>query len=148
MHVCPNLSHRLLCSNVLFWGSVLAILVCVEQDTCAFTLSTFVAFDPLARLHDSVQALQESQGTATGVGAVVGTHDLLNSFSSLVCVIEGDCANVVVQDVGFDDTVEDVRTNGPEVAVDGCRSTTSEVPGLGTVVRKGWIGVLEESNGD
>jgi hypothetical protein len=60
----------------------------------------------LAPAGRSPQALQEAEGTAFGVGAVVAAHDGLDGLGGFVGVVEGDGADVVVEDVGFDDTVE------------------------------------------
>ena len=63
------------------------------------------------------------------------THDFLDGLASLVCVVEWNRADVVVQDVRFDDPVEDVASDEAKVTVDrGCCSS-SEVPYLGFVVR-------------
>jgi hypothetical protein len=41
-----------------------------------------------------------------GISAVVLAHDLFDGFRSLVSVVEGDGADVVVKDVSLDDTME------------------------------------------
>lgn len=78
----------------------------------------------------------------------MAAHDRLDSLSGLVSVIEGDGADVVVQDVCFDDAVEEVWANGPEVAVNGRCGTASEGPGLGGVMRERGVSVLEEGDCD
>jgi len=78
----------------------------------------------------------------------VASHDRLDSLGSLASVVEWDGADVVVQDVRLNDVVEEVGTNWPEVAVDSRSGTTSECPGVGRVVWKRRISVLEEGNGD
>lgn len=75
-------------------------------------------------------------------------HDFLDGLAGLVGVVEGDRADVVVQDVGFDDAVEDVAADEAEVAVDGCCGAAGEVPDFGGVVWEGGVGVLEVGYGD
>lgn len=43
-------------------------------------------------------------------------------------MVERDGTDVVVQDMGLNDAVEEVGTNGPEVAVNGCGGATSKGP--------------------
>lgn len=75
-------------------------------------------------------------------------HDRLDSLGSLVGVVEGDAADVVVEDVSLDDTVEEVSANETHLTIDGSSSTADKVPLVVGVVGKGRVGVLEESNGD
>lgn len=75
-------------------------------------------------------------------------HDWLDRLGSLVSMIEGDCANIVVEHVGLNDAVEKVRSNGPEVSVDGCSCTANEVPCFGFVVGESGIGVLKVCDGN
>lgn len=63
-------------------------------------------------------------------------------------MVEGDGADVVVQDVGLNDAVEEVAADETELAVNGRGGTTSEGPSLAVVVGKGRVGVLEEGDGD
>lgn len=83
-----------------------------------------------------------------GLGTVVVAHDALDGLGGLVGVVEGDVADIVVQDVGLDDTVEDVAADEAKVTVNGGGGATDEVPHLRLVVGEGRIGVLEEGNGD
>jgi hypothetical protein len=78
----------------------------------------------------------------------VVAHNALDGLAGLVGVVEGDVADIVVQHVGLDDTVEDVAADEAEVTVDGSGGTTGEVPDLGLVVREGRVGVLQEGDGD
>jgi hypothetical protein len=78
----------------------------------------------------------------------VSAHDALDGLASLIGVVEGDVADIVVQNVGLDDTVEDVATDETEVTIDGGGGSTGEVPDLGLVVGEGGVSVLEEGNGD
>lgn len=75
-------------------------------------------------------------------------HDALDGLAGLIGVVEGDVADIVVQDVGLNDTVEDVAADKAEISVDGSGGTTGEVPNLRLVVRKGGVGVLQESDGN
>ena len=63
-------------------------------------------------------------------------------------MVEGNSGDVVVQNVGFNDAVEEVATNEAELAVNGGCGAASKGPGLGIVVRKGRVGVLKECDGD
>jgi hypothetical protein len=78
----------------------------------------------------------------------VAAHDGLDSLGGLTSVVEGDGADVVVEDVRLNDVVEEVGTDGPKVAVDSRSGTTGECPGVGGVVRKGRVSVLKEGDGD
>ncbi len=75
-------------------------------------------------------------------------HDRLDGFGCLVCVVEGDGANVVVKDVGFNNTVEESATDKTELAID-CRSgSTNIVPAFGRVMGKSGISVLKVGDGN
>lgn len=63
-------------------------------------------------------------------------------------MVKGDRGDVVVQDVGFDDRVEEVTADEAEVTVDGGGGAAGEGPGARGVVREGWVGVLEVGYGD
>jgi hypothetical protein len=58
-------------------------------------------------------------------------------------VVKGDGADIVVKDMGFNDTVEESATNETEFTIDRCSSSANIVPASGCVVRKSWISVLE-----
>lgn len=94
------------------------------------------------------ESLEESRPASVGLRAVVRAHDLLDGLAGLVGVVEGDGADVVVKDVGLNDTVQDVTTNKAEVTVNGGSGSTGEVPHLGLVVRESGVGVLEVSDGN
>lgn len=83
-----------------------------------------------------------------GLGAVVVAHDGLDGLTGLIGVVEGDIADIVVQDVGLNDTVEDVTTDKAEVTVDGGSGATGKVPHLGLIVGEGGVSVLQEGNGN
>ena len=92
--------------------------------------------------------LEESSPAGVGFRPVVVAHDLLDGLAGLVGVVEGNVADIVVEDVGLDDSVEDVATDKAEVAVNGGGGTTGEVPHLGLVVRETGVGVLKVGDGD
>ena len=75
-------------------------------------------------------------------------HDWLNGFGCLVGVVERDGRDVVVEDVGFNNPVEELAANETEFAVDGCGGATGVGPGARFVVRERGVGVLEVRNGD
>ena len=73
-------------------------------------------------------------------------HDRLDGLGCLVCVVEWNCRDVVVEDVRFDDAVKKVSTNEAELAIDcGC-GATGEIPSVTFVVRQRRVGVLKEGN--
>ena len=78
----------------------------------------------------------------------MAAHDGLDGLGSLVVVVEGDLADVVVQNVRLDDTVEDVAADEAKLAIDGGGAAADVIPLLGGVVGKRGIGVLEEGEGD
>jgi hypothetical protein len=63
-------------------------------------------------------------------------------------VVEGNGRDVVVQDVGFDDTVEQSAADEAKFTIDGSGGSTSVGPGIGVIVGKRGVGVLEVGNGD
>lgn len=50
--------------------------------------------------------------------------------------------------MGFNDAVEKVAADETEFTIDGCGGATGEGPGVGVVVREGWVRMLEEGDGD
>jgi len=129
-------------------GNTETVAVSEEKNTLALTLSTLRGLDPLAPSGAVVHGLEESNGAVLDVAAVVLAHDGLDSLSGLVGMVEGDGRDVVVKDVGLDDTVEKVTANEAKLAVDGGSGSASEGPGVGVVVRERGVGVLEEGDGD
>lgn len=59
-----------------------------------------------------------------------------------------DDGDVMVQDMGLDDVVEEMTTDEAEISVNGRGRATSEGPGGGVVVWKSAIGVMEVGEGD
>lgn len=138
--------HRLVGGN-LGRRNTNTVGVTVEQDTLALTSGTFSGLNPLADTSAGPDSLDEASPSGLGLSAIVVAHDALDGLTSLIGVVEGDVANIVVQHVSLNDTVEDVTTNEAKVAVDSGGRTAGEVPHLRLVVGKGGVGVLQEGNG-
>ena len=125
-----------------------AVDVTVEEHTGALTLGSLGGLDELAHTGTVPHGLEETSPAGVGLSAVVLAHDSLDGIAGLVGVVEGDVADIVVQDVSLDDAVEDVAADETKVTVDGGSSATGEVPDLGLVVRKSGVGVLQEGDGN
>ena len=102
----------------------------------------------MAGVHVGEKSLEETQRSSSGVGTVVLAHNDLDGVRCLVCVIEGNGADIVVQNVGFDNPVEELTTNETKFTIDGGRSATGVGPRRGRVVGKRGVGVLKESDGN
>lgn len=124
-----------------------AVGVAVEEHALALALGTLGGFNPLAGASAGPHSLEESSPAGVSLGAVVAAHDLLDGLASFVGVVEGDGADIVVEDVSLDDPMEDVTADETEVTVDSGGSTTGKVPDLRLVVGEGGVGVLEISDG-
>ena len=125
-----------------------AVSVPEEQDALAITLSFLAGLNKLAPARARPDGPDEAEGTAASVGAVVLAHDGANGLASLVRVVEGNGADVMVEDVCLDNAVEEVAANPAHVAIDGRSGAANEVPLLSLVVGQGRIGVLQESDGN
>lgn len=123
------------------------ITVTEEKNALALSLCALGGLNPLTPSSALPHSLDETEGAILDVGAVVLTHDWLDCLGCLVGVVEGDGGDVVVEDVGFDDSVEEVTADEAEFAVDGCGGSTGEGPGVAFVVGEGGVGVLEECDG-
>lgn len=123
-----------------------AVRVAVEKHTLALALGTLGGLNPLAGASAGPESLEESSPAGVGLGAVVVAHDLLDGLAGFVGVVEGDGADIVVEDVSFDDSVEDVTADETEITVDGGSGATGKVPHLRLVVGEGGVGVLEISD--
>lgn len=73
-------------------------------------------------------------------------HDGLDGLGSLVSVVEGDAADVVVQNVGLDDAVEEVSADESHLTINGGSGAADKVPFLVSVVGESRIGVLKEGD--
>ena len=72
----------------------------------------------------------------------MATHHRLDGLCRLVGVVEWDGANVVVEDVGFNDAVEKSAADEAKLTVNSGGRSTDVVPASSSVVRKSWVGVL------
>jgi hypothetical protein len=78
----------------------------------------------------------------------VVAHDWLDGLGSLISVVEWDGGDVVVEDVGLDDAMEEVAADEAEFTIDSRGSATDVVPGLASVMWERWVGVLKVSDGN
>ena len=62
-------------------------------------------FDPLAHSHIAPHGFEETDRPASGLSAVVDTHDGLYGLGRPVRVIERNRRDVVVQNMSFDDAM-------------------------------------------
>jgi hypothetical protein len=76
------------------------------------------------------------------------THDWLDGLGSFIGVVEWDGADVVVEDVGLNNTVEESAANESEFTIDCSSGTTDVVPARTGVVWKCWVGVLKIGDGN
>lgn len=125
-----------------------SIPVSEEQDALALSLCRGTWLHPLTHARTLPHALQEAHTSAFDVGAVVATHDGLDGFGGLVGVVEGDGADVVVQDMSLDNAVQQSAADEAKLTVDGGSGAADVGPGLAVVVRKGRVSVLEEGDGN
>lgn len=75
-------------------------------------------------------------------------HDGLDGLGGLIRVVEGDAADIVVEDMSLDDAVEKVAADEAHLTINGSSGTTDEVPLIVGVVGKGRVGVLKEGDGN
>jgi len=78
------------------------------------------------------------------VGLIVLAHNFADMDASFASVVERDCGDEVVADVGTDDVVEEVGVDEAEVAVNCCGCAAGEGPGAVCVVWHAGVGMLEE----
>jgi len=130
------------------WLGAHAVRVSEEKNTLTLALGLGRWLDPLAVSGVVPDSAHETQWTVLDISTVVLTHDLLDGLGGLVGVVEWDGGDVVVENVGLDNTVEELTTDETEFAVNGSSGTASECPGGSLVVRKRWVGVLEEGDHD
>lgn len=77
----------------------------------------------------------------------MAAHNGLDGFRCLVGVVEWNGANVVVENVSFDNTVKEMAADETEFAIDGCSGSSNIIPGLAIIMRKTGISVLKVSDG-
>lgn len=133
------------CAHLRRWHAE-TVAVTEEKDALALASSELTWLDPLAPSGSSPHTLDEANRTATGVGSVVLAHDRLDGLAGLVGIVEGNDTDVVMKDVGLNNTVHEVAADEPELTVDGCGGTACEVPRRSLVVRESRISVLEEGD--
>lgn len=104
--------------------------------------------DPLAGPHGRPHTLQESKTSSFCVTTVVASHNRLDRLGRLVCVVEWNRADIVMEDVGLDDTVQELAADEAEFAIDSGCCTAGIVPAGRAVMRKAGISVLEEGDGN
>ena len=131
----------------LLWWYTIAIAISVEEDTLGFTRGAFRRLDPLTPSGALPEAFEESNRSTLHIGAIMVPHDLLDGRCGLVGVIEGNGGHVVMEDMGLDDSVEDMTADEAKLSVDRGRGSTRISPRLRLVMRKRRVGVLEEGDG-
>lgn len=123
-------------------------MISEEEDSLAVLDGSRARLDPLAHARTAIEGLNESNRSLRRVCPVVLAHDGLDGLGGFVGMVEGDRAHVVVENMGLDDTVEEMSANKTEFAIDCRGGATHEIPLLGGVVGERRVSVLEESNGD
>jgi hypothetical protein len=106
--------------------------------------NTIISFHELTRSNN----LPQGNPHVLTIVPIVLTHNLLDGSRCLSSVVEWDSGNIVVQDMGLDDVVEDVLTNKAKVSVNGGSCTLSESPFRVIVMWHSWVSVLQESDKD
>ena len=99
------------------------------------SLGVFIGLNPSAHPRTPPKTTQKAERATLGIGAIVLAHDWLDGFSSLVCMVEGNCADEMMQDMGLDDAMEEMSADESELAVDCRGGSSGKVPGFRTVVR-------------
>lgn len=159
MHWFRLLDGHLICTHdhlglaLCRWAQLLGlnaqtIPVPEKHNVLTGALGLGARFNPLAHTGTLVHGLNEADGAVSDVRPVVAAHDGLDSLGGFVGVVEWNSADIVVQDVCLNDTVEEVAADETELAVDGRSGTLDESPLLTSVVRQGRIGVLKEGDGN
>lgn len=126
----------------------MTVSVTEEENTPGLARCSLVGLNPLANACRSPHALYEADGASFNVGAVVTTHDWFDGFSGFIGMVEWDSRDVVVEDVRFDDAVEQLSSDKSELSVDGRSGTTDIVPTSTSVVRKRRVSVLKIGDSD
>lgn len=108
------------------------------------TFRTLVGFDPSARPCALPQTAQEAHRPVLGIRAVVSSHHGFDSLGGLVGIVEWDGADEMMQDVSFNDAVEEMTPNESKLTVDGCGGTTGKIPDFRIIVGQRWVCMLQE----
>ena len=83
-----------------------------------------------------------------GVAAIMLAHDWSDGLGGFIGVVERDSADIVMQDVGFDDAVEKLTSDEAKLTIDRGSSASCVGPSRRSVVRQRWSGMLEECYGN
>ena len=111
------------------------ITITVEDDVLSKTIRALACFNPLAPSRTSPKGFDEPEWAAFSVRPVVLAHYGLDGFAGFVGIIKRDRGDVVVQDMGFDYTMEERAPYESKFAINGRGGSSSEGPGLVAVVR-------------
>ena len=123
-------------------------MISEEHNALALALRINAWLNPLAPTSASPHGTDKANRSVGGISTVVLAHNRLDSLSRFVSVVKWDCGHVMVQDVGLDDSVQDMSTNESEFTVDSGCGAANEGPGICIVVWKCRIGMLKEGNGN
>lgn len=127
-----SLLHKIVCGKARLSG--ITLLFCPMKTT-----SVALSLDILARSKSSPQVCVERSLLLN----VLLAQQRSNSPCSLLSMIEWNPWEHVVNDVVFDDAVEDVAANESEFAVDGRKSTLLESPCTLVIVRSVGVSVVK-----
>lgn len=75
-------------------------------------------------------------------------HDWLNRLGGFIRMVEGNRTDVVVEDMGFNDSVKESSPDEAKFPVDGGGGASDVVPGSTGIVREGGVCMLKERYGD
>jgi len=118
------------------------VVVSKEPHCLSLASSRLTRFHPLAPPHALPHALEKPNRAAFDIGLIVLSHDSFDGFGSFTGMVEWDGGNSMVQNVRFDDVVEEVVTDKAKVPVHcGC-SSTYIVPCLWLVMGQRRISVM------
>lgn len=84
--------------------------------------------DPLASSSASPQTLEETYRATLNIGSIVLAHDWLDGLGRFIGIVEGDGGNVMMEDMSFDDTVEEGSADEAKLAVNCCSRPAGKVP--------------------
>ncbi|KAH3668267.1 hypothetical protein OGAPHI_002021 [Ogataea philodendri] len=95
--------------------------------------------------HELASSSGVPQGLPHGLTrvAVVRAHSLLQAIGGWSGVVVGNTRDIMVQNVGFNNVVEEEPTNKAKVSVNGCSSASSKRPFVAVIVWQSHVGMLE-----